>query len=192
MGIGASFAPCTLQLAPLYLGYSLLTAPKNPPPQVRSVCLAPVCLASGKPRQQPTARREQNGHAHNWDGRCRNLIWRGLKGELKLEQFGAVEALRQCRAEHGDIFRIKIGPLVRPLPTAPHCCPPAPLAPLYGLARSSAQVSATFLIGPEACDVWFKQKNTVFNPGGAYRKFMKCAAPSVAVGPLVLWSPRGH
>jgi hypothetical protein len=83
----------------------------------------------------------QRGHIQADSLICWQVLWRALRGELKLGKYGAVEALRQGYSSCGECFRIK-------LPGR----------------------SVTFLIGPEACKAWFDGKNTVLNPGGAYRR----------------------
>ena len=72
------------------------------------------------------------------------VLWPALQGQFQLDDWGPVECLRQAAQKHGEIFRI--------------CLPGQ---------------SCTFLIGRRACECWFKQKNDVFNPAGAYRSFMK-------------------
>jgi hypothetical protein len=72
------------------------------------------------------------------------VLWRALRGEFRLEEFGPVECLRQAHGATGEIFRI--------------CLPTQP---------------CTFLVGPAACEFWFKQPNDIFNPAGAYRSFMR-------------------
>ena len=73
-----------------------------------------------------------------------HVLWPALSGKFKLDEFGPVECLRQAQRKHGEIFRI--------------CLPGQP---------------CTFLIGPEACQCWFKQPNDTFDPAAAYRSFMK-------------------
>ena len=72
------------------------------------------------------------------------VLFPALRGKFNLEAMGPVECLRQAYNSCGEIFRIHL-----------------PFQPV------------TFLIGPRACEFWFKQPNDVFNPAGAYRAFMK-------------------